>query len=195
MLVFLSNLLIFFAESGGTTEKSGALKWWYETVDPYLNFPGFEVWRFINLGIFIAIMVYLLKKPLSNAFKARREAIRSDLIKAEEERQAALAKLTAAETRLEQLDTEKAQIIADAKAEAEAERDRLAQEAETDAQRMRHQVEGEITRKTQQVKSKLRRFSAEESIRLAEEKIRLAMNSQKDAELVKANIQSIGGMK
>jgi F0F1-type ATP synthase membrane subunit b/b' len=195
MLVFLSNLLIFFAESGGSAEKTGALKWWYENVDPYLNFPGFEVWRFINLGIFIAILVYLLKKPLSNAFKAKREAIRSDLIKAEKERQAALAQLKTAEAKLEGLETEKSRIIADARAEAEAEAARLAEEAEADARRIRHQVEGEITRKTQQVHAKLRRFSAEESIRLAEEKIKAAMNARKDAELVKANIQAIGGMK
>lgn len=191
MLVFLSNLLIFFAESGGTAEKTG---WWYENVDPYLNFPGFEVWRFINLGIFILILTYFLRRPLSNAFKAKREAIQSDLIKAEKERQAALAKLTAVETKLEQLDTEKAQVVADAKAEAEAERERLVQEAEAEANRMRNQAEGEINRRTQQVKAKLRRFSAEESVRLAEERIKQAMDAQKDAQLVKANIQSIGGM-
>ncbi len=45
-------------------------------------------------------MIYLLKKPLTNAFKAKRETIRAELIKAEEERQAALAQLTATEAKL-----------------------------------------------------------------------------------------------
>jgi hypothetical protein len=40
----------------------------------------------------------------------------------------------------------------------------------------------------------LRRFSAEESIRLAEEKIRRDINEEQDARLVQANIQSIGGL-
>ncbi|MGI8669426.1 MAG: hypothetical protein ACR2J3_06180 [Aridibacter sp.] len=195
MLAFLSNLILLFAEGGGATAERGRfMTWWYENADPYLNYPGFEVWRFINLAIFIAIMVYLLKKPLSEAFKAKREAIRAELIKAEEERQAALLKLKDVETKLERLDSEKSEVAVNAKAEAEAERKRLAAEAETDAVRLREQAENEINRKSQQVRSKLRRFSAEESIRLAEEKIKQAMNVQKDEELVKANIQSIGGM-
>jgi F0F1-type ATP synthase membrane subunit b/b' len=194
MLAFLSNLILFFAESGGNAE-SGALAWWKTNADPYLNYPGFELWRFLNLAIFVAIMTYLLKKPLSEAFKAKREAIRSDLIKAEEERQAAIAKLTDAEVKMARLETDRKEILENAKAEAEAEKKRLAQETEADAERLRNQAKNEIERKSQQVHKQLKRFSAEESIRLAEEKIRQAMNTQKDAELVKATIQSIGGMK
>jgi F-type H+-transporting ATPase subunit b len=194
MLAFLSNFILFFAETGGG-ENGGALAWWYENVDPYLNYPGFELWRFINLAIFVAIMVYLLKKPLTEAFKAKREAIRADLIRAEEERQAAMARLTEAESRLAGLDADKTQVVENARAEAEAEKLRIVQETEADERRMRQQAENEIERKAQQVRSSLRRFSAEESIRLAEEKIRQSMNAQKDAELVRANIQSIGGMK
>lgn len=193
MLVFLSNFILFFAE-GGAAGESGAMAWWNQNVDPYLNYPGFEVWRFINLGIFVAFLVYVLRKPLTEAFKAKREAIRADLIRAEEERQAALARLTEAEARLARLEEDKAEVLRNAKAEAEAEKLRLAQEAEADEKRLRTQAENEITRKSQQVRSSLRRYSAEESIRLAEEKIRRAMDLQKDSELVRANIQSIGGM-
>lgn len=195
MLVFLSNFILFFAESGGGhTGESGAMAWWMKNADPYLNYPGFEIWRFLNLAIFIAIMAYLLKKPLTQAFKARREAIRADMIRAEEERQAAIVKLTDAEIKLARIDADKQSVVEKAEAEAEAEKKRLTEEAEADANRLRGQAENEIERKNQQVRSQLRRFSAEESIRLAEEKIKQAMNNQKDAELVKANIRSIGGM-
>ena len=192
MLAFLSNFILFFAETGG--ERSETMVWWYENVDPYLNYPGFEVWRFVNLAVFVAILAYLLKKPLTEAFKAKREAIRADLIRAEAERQAAMARLTEVESKLAGLDADKAQVVANAEAEAEAEKLRIVQETEADERRMRQQAENEIERKAQQVRSSLRRFSAEESIRLAEEKIKQAMNAQKDAELVRANIQSIGGM-
>lgn len=195
MLVLLSNLVLLFAESAAGGEKGGFVGWWAENADPYLNYPGFEAWRFINLAIFIAIMVYLLKKPLSEAFKAKREAIRADLIKAEEERQAALAKLSEAETKLERLEAEKAEIRAAAESEADAEKRRIIEEAEADARRIREQAANEVLRKSQQVRAQLRRFSAEESIRRAEEKIREQMDAQKDAELVRANIQTIGGIK
>src|SRR4051812_23316692 len=77
----------------------------------YLNIPGFEAWKFINLAIFVAILVYLGKKSLSPVFIARREAIRTELIRAEEEKKEALSRLTAAEARLAQLESEKVVIL------------------------------------------------------------------------------------
>ena len=196
MLVFLSNLILLFAESGGGAAVDPNSNWgkFLEFWNTYLNYPGFEAWRFINLAIFVGILIYILKKPLTDAFKAKREAIRAELIKAEEERQAALGQLADVEAKLENLDSEKNQVIEDAKSEAEAEKIRLAEEAENDSRRIRGQAESEITRKSQQVRLQLKRYSAEESIRRAEEKIKAAMNEQKDADLVKANVQSIGGM-
>ena len=81
MLLFISNIILFFSgaaagSSGGSWE---AFKHFY---NEWFNIPGFEAWKFLNLFIFAAIGVYLLKKPLGDAFKAKREAIRAELIKA-----------------------------------------------------------------------------------------------------------------
>ena len=146
------------------------------------------------MAIFIAIMIYLLKKPLSEAFKARRETIRAELIKAEQARQAALAQLTATEAKLARLDTEAETIRQRAAQEAEAEKTRINEQTEFEINKLREQANSEIQRTGKQIKTELRRFSAEESIRLAEEKIRREINPEKDAQLVKANIQSIGGL-
>jgi F-type H+-transporting ATPase subunit b len=162
--------------------------------DKYLNYPGFEAWKFVNLAIFVAILVYLVKKPLSEAFKAKREGIRAELIRAEEAKQAALAQLTTAEAKLASLDMEKAELLKKAKAEAEAEKTNIAQETESEIRKMREQAEGEITRLAQQTRVELRRFSGEESVRLAEEKLRGKINADNDAALVKSGIQAIGGL-
>ena len=187
MQVILFNFLIF---ASGAAE-SGGFKHFF---DQYLNFPGFEAWKFINLAIFIAIMVYLLKKPLSGAFKAKRDLIRAELIKAEEEKQAALAKLAEADSKLSELDSEAAKIVEKAKSDAGAESQRIAEQAEAEAKRLRDQANSEIERKTKQVLNELRRFSAEESVRLAEEKIRKSMDAKLDEKLVKAGIKAIGGL-
>ena len=162
--------------------------------DKYLNYPGFEVWKFINLAIFLGILLYLVKKPLSEAFKAKREAIRAELIRAEEAKQAALAQLTTAEAKLAGLDIEKADVLKRAKAEAEAEKTSIAEQTESEIRKMREQVDGEITRLAQQTRVELRRFSAEESVRLAEEKLRGKIDADNDATLVKSGIQAIGGL-
>ncbi|CAN5645734.1 ATP synthase subunit B [soil metagenome] len=186
MLAFLFSFALMFAETHGAGEPNFYSK--------YLNIPGFEAWKFLNLAIFVGALVYLLKKPLSEAFKAKREAIRADLIKAEQEKQAALAQLTSVEAKLVGLDSEKSNILKNAEEEAEAEKARILQQTENDVKKMREQTENEIVRLTQQTRLQLRRYSAEESIRLAEEKIKNVMNSDTDSKLVKASIKSIGGL-
>ena len=79
--------------------------------EDYLNIPGFEFWKFLNLAVFIVIIYYVaVYFKLPDAFKAKRDAIRADLIRAEEEKKAALARLTAIEARLAQLESEKESI-------------------------------------------------------------------------------------
>jgi len=193
MSVFLFSFILIFAETAGAQGGSGwgnFLHFW----NTYFNYPGFELWRFLNLAIFIAIMVYLLKKPLTEAFKAKRETIRAELIKAEAERQAALAQLTTTEAKLARLDAESAEIIEHAKQEADAEKMRILEQTELEISRLHEQADGEIERTNKLANLELRRFSAEESIRLAEEKIKKEINAEKDARLIKANIQAIGGL-
>jgi F0F1-type ATP synthase membrane subunit b/b' len=187
MLAFIYSFILMFA--GG-----GASQGWWGKVAPYLNYPGFEAWKFLNLTIFAFIMYRLLSKPLSAAFKAKREAIRADLIKAEEEKQAALAQLTDVEAKLARLESESEEVIEKAKAEAKAEKTRITKETEDEVTRLQSQSAGEIERKAQQVRAELRRFSAEESIRLAEQKLKAQLNADKDANLVKAGIKAIGGL-
>jgi len=76
----------------------------------------------------------------------------------------------------------------------EAEKANIAQQTESDIDKMRQQAESEINRLTQQVRAELRRYSAEESVRLAEEKLRAKINADNDAVLVKSGIQAIGGL-
>ena len=193
MSAFLFNFFLFTTE-GGTRNESG---WWGDFLhfyNEYLNYPGFEAWRFFNLALFVAIMIYLLKKPLTNAFKAKRETIRAELIKAEEERQAALTQLTATEAKLARLDAEAQAIRQRAEAEANAEKSRIQEQTEFEISKLHEQANGEIERKSKLARLELRRLTAEESIRLAEEKIRREINAEKDAQLVRASIQSIGGL-
>ena len=93
----ISGLLPAFA--GGEVTH-----WW--------DYPGFELWKFVNLAIFVLLMVFILtrKVKLGELFKARSENIKRELTKARTERDAALAKLKEVEERLSRLDSEVAAI-------------------------------------------------------------------------------------
>jgi len=188
MFAFLTISTFLLAASGG--KESGFTHFYNQ----YLNIPGFEAWKFLNLAIFIALMVYVMKKPLSEAFKARREQIRSELIKAEAEKQAAIAQLNSTEAKLAQLENEKEKILKKANDEAAFEAERLAGQTRTETERLRQQRESDLERLSKQSHAQLRRFSAEESIRLAKEKLESQIDRDTDARLVKASIQEIGGL-
>jgi len=188
MFALITNFMLLLAGGGGA--QSGLMKFYND----WFNIPGFEAWKFVNLAIFIALMIYFVKKPVSDAFKTKREQIRAELIKAEEEKQAALVRLTSAEGKLAQLDTEKENILQKAKDEAAFEKKRLADQTKTDVERLRQQSEAELARAANQTRAELRRFSAVESIRLAEKKLRKQIDGKTDAKLVKSNIAEIGGL-
>ena len=189
MFAFL-NTLALFAETGHAAAESGFMR----AYNQYFNIPGFEGWKFLNLAIFIGLLVYVLRKPLGDAFRAKRDLIRAELIKAEAEKQAALAKLTSVEGRLAQLENEKAEILAKAKEEAAAEKKRLADQAKLEAARLRSQAEAELARLTAQSNAELRRYSAERSVSLAEEKLRKQIDDKVDARLVSGGLSEIGGL-
>jgi len=190
MFALIYSTILLFAETGSQSAWSR----FREFFNDYLSYPGFEAWKFVNLAIFIAILIYLLKKPLGDAFKAKRDAIRADLIRAEEEKKAALARLTAVEAKLAQFESEKQSILDNAKAEAEEDRKRLTEQTRLDIARLRTQADAEIARLASQKRAELRRFSADESIRLAEQKLRAQIGADTDNRLVKAGIQEIGGL-
>ncbi len=186
---FLSSIFVVFAAAASGSDSGFSAFW-----NQYINYPAFEVWRFVNLAIFVFLMVYLLKKPLSETFKARREEIRAELIKAEEAKKAALARLAEVEAKLAGAEAEIAALKKEAREEIESEKRRLLGQADAEAEKLRTQTAGEINRIGQLAKLELRRFAVEESLRLAEDRLRSEITPQTDSKLIRSGIQSIGGM-
>ena len=192
MLAIIYSFLLLFSEPVHSTGGESSFSHIWNT---YFNYPGFEAWKFVNLAIFVGLMIYLLKKPLSETFRAKREVIRAEIIKAEAEKQAALKKLTETEVKLARLNIEVSTIKDRAAQEATAEKNRIIEQTEAEITKLREQANNEIERTSKQTKNELRKFSAEESIRLAEEMIKSKINPEIDAKIVKTGIESIGGLK
>jgi F0F1-type ATP synthase membrane subunit b/b' len=193
ILALVTGFIFLLAESSSGSSTS-AWESFRELWDTYVNYPGFELWKFFNLAIFIALLVYFLKKPVGEAFKAKREVIRAELIKAEEEKQAALTDLTTVEAKLVGVDQEKDAIMKSAREEIDFEKKRLAAQAEFEANKLAAQADGEVKRLGQVARLQLRRFAVDESLRMAEEKLRTQVDDKADTKLVKTGIEAIGGL-
>ncbi|HEV7398354.1 MAG TPA: ATP synthase F0 subunit B [Pyrinomonadaceae bacterium] len=172
-------LLILFQETEGH-------------VTPWWDYPGLEVWKFVNLLLFAAGMIYFIKRPLSTALKTRKETIKAQLIEAQQERDAAQAELTQIKVRLERLDAEVAAIQEQSKAEAEAERQRIAQETQQEIKKLGEQAQRDIIGAGKVAKHDLRRFAAQQSVQMAEELIRRDIRNDDDARLIKLNVEQMG---
>lgn len=166
---------------------SGDGAWW--------NYPGFELWRFVNLAIFIAAAFYLDRRfgrPLREALRSRREGIKRELKIAQAERDKAMAKLAEVEARLTRLDEEVLLIRQQATAEAEAERGRVERSTEIEMAKLRQQARGEIESTGKVARQQLREFAAEMSLKIAERHIRKDLRVEDDNRLITLNVEQIG---
>ena len=177
LALIITNVLLALAEP----------RWW--------DYPGFELWKFVNLTVFVVVMVYILtrKAKLGEVFNARRESIKRELARAQQERDAALAKLKEVEERLGLLDTELANIKENSVREAQEERERIAQSTQTEITKLGEQAAREIETAGKTARKELRRYTAEQSVRLAEEIVRREIKPEDDARLIASNIEDLGG--
>lgn len=182
MFLAVSSLFIFIELS-----DAGVYPWW--------NYPGLELWKFVNLAIFIACGLYLHRRfgrPIREALRARSEGIKRELQRAREERDQALAKLAEVEARFEKLDAEVAAVKEKAKAEADAEKARLTAATESEIAKLREQATREIESAGKAARLELRRFAAEESVRIAEEILEKEIRPEDDARLTSLTVNELG---
>jgi F-type H+-transporting ATPase subunit b len=180
LILMLSFEFVTLSADGGTA-------WW--------NYPGFEVWRLVNLGIFIGVALYLHRRfgrPISSALRSRKERIRVELDRARKEQDEALRKLAEVEARLKGLDAEVSMIREQAKAEASAERERINRATELEMAKLRQQALREIERAAKVARQSLRVFAVEKSVQLAEKSIRRDIRPEDDTRLIATNVERLG---
>lgn len=157
----------------------------------WLNYPGLEAWKFFNLAVFTAVMIYILRRKISDALGTRREAIKQELVQAQQQREQAMAKVTEAEALLGHVDSDIASVRESALAEAEAERARLALAAEREIEKLKQQAQREIETAGKIARKQLRQFFAKRSVEVARQSIKVQMKPEDDAVLISQSISEL----
>jgi len=150
--------------------------------------------KIVNLLLFIGAALYFLRRPIKEAFRARQESIRDELMRAEEEKAAAVAQLQEVEGRLARLNDEVEAIREQAQKDAAEERLRIERATEEEMRKIREQARREIESATKAARAELRTFAAEQSVRLAEEMIRKEIRPEDDAHLTREYVAELGGV-
>lgn len=134
-----------FAAAGGHGEAHGI--------------PSFVMWQAINFTLFALLMFFFLRKPVVNYFRGREESFKSALVKAEAARKEAEQRRNEIKRKIEQIESTAEQSIANARAEAQALREKITQEAAELSRNLKdeaHQAaQHEVVRATNQLRDEL----------------------------------------
>ena len=169
--------MIIFAFAEGAT--------WY-------NYPGLELWKFFNLAVFTAFGIYILRRPISAALATRREAIKQELVQAQETKARAVEKLAEADSQLSRSDSDVRTVHEQSRHEAEAERQRVTAATAREIEKLKQQAEREMETADKVARKALRQFFAQKSVQVAREKVRTQMRPEDDRHLIE---QSIGELR
>ena len=142
------------------------------------------VFRWLNVAVLFGGLGYLLRKPASDFFEARRQAIQDGLGRAQKAQEESDRKLTDIEARLTQLSAEAAQIQEDAKAAAATERERIVADGRLEVNRAMEQSRAEIERLTRGFEQEIRAHMADLVIDAATERLRAQISEDAQRRIV-----------
>jgi len=161
---------------------------WMEWLNRWANYPGLEIWKFLNLAIFTAFGIYILRRPISEALASRREAIKQELIQAQQEQARALEKVAETDALLSRLDDDVRVVREHSFQEAESERQRVAAATAREIEKLKQQAEREMETADKIARKDLRQFFAQRSVEFARERVRREMGPEDDRHLIENSI-------
>ena len=161
VLFFLALLLGVFSISAalGASGGEGGSKSWSST----------DTFRVMNFAVLVIVLVYLLRKPLSQALSSRIKVIKDQLEDLEARKDEAEKKLAEYNEKLARLEKEAEKIVAEDINQGNEARERILKEAESSAEKLKAQARRNIEHEFKQAKQKLQEEVLETSLQKAEE--------------------------
>lgn len=151
----------------------------------------FLFWKTVNTVILIAILYYLLKKPVSKFFSNGIGAVISKFERAKQEKEETLKLLREAEKKSQEAKIEAENIIREAQELAKSQSKAMLSEAQAVAERVVKMADEEIEQETYKAKEELRRFAAMKALELAEKKLKTAVDHEANKKLIESSLQKL----
>ena len=146
----------------GASGGEGGTKGWVST----------DTFRVMNFAVLVIVLVYLLRKPLSQALSSRIKVIKNELEDLEARKADAEKKLAEYNEKLSQLEKEAETIVEDYIKQGNEAKARILKEAESSAEKLKSQARRNIEYEFEQAKLKLQQEIFETSLEKAEELIK-----------------------
>jgi F-type H+-transporting ATPase subunit b len=161
LYVFLF-LAVSISTAMGASGGDGATKHWEWT----------DTWRVMNFTVLAVALVFILRKPLSQALSSRIKVIREQLDDLEAQKADAEKQLAEYNDKLAQLEKEAEKIVDDYVRQGNEAKARILKEAEASAEKLQAQARRNIEHEFEQAKAELQKEIFEKSLVKAEEIIK-----------------------
>lgn len=175
----LATSVQVFAAEEGSGHGGGSLMEW--------------VWRLINFGILVFILVKFAGKPLKDYFQQRKLLIEKSIKEAQEAKALAAKTLAEVEERLRLKDREVEEIKAAAVTSGEGEKARLIEEGERLTARILEQAKSNIDYEVKKAKDVIKAEAVEAAMQLAEKKIKSRITKEDQEKLLKESLKLLEG--
>lgn len=141
-------------------------------------------WRVANFSILAGVLFYYTRKPIANAIRNSIESVKTLLKEAAESRAASEAHMKEAEDKLAGVDKEISDLLAAARREGEAERERILSEAAQALEKLKAEAAIAIDLELKKAQDILKREAADTAVAIAEEIIGKSVTSEDQTRFV-----------
>lgn len=152
------------------------------------------LWRTTNFTALAIILVWVLKKPLTQGLQGRRQAIIDRFADLEAQKGEAERIYREYEARLGKIDAEVEAIISAAVKQGEAEKERIIAEAERAAGDLRRQADMAIQHELAEARLRLRGEVAEQAVAMAAELIKQNLQEADQNRMVEDYLDKVGAI-
>lgn len=149
------------------------------------------IWHCLNFSILVVVLVKYLRRPISEALRARTESIRSSFEELEAKKREAERKYAEYEKKLAGLDAEAKRILAAFIEQGQAEKEKIISQAHEAADRIKAQAELYIAQELAKARSQLQLEATEMAARMAEELVRKNMTIQDHHRLISEYLERV----
>lgn len=172
---FVFGGIAFAATGGGHGESHEAPSKVWEKEDTY---------RVLNFVVLATALFFVLRKPVKQALNGRIEGIQQQLSDLEAKKEQAIKKLAEYNERIQDLDKEAENIIAEYRRQGEEAKERILNEASAAAEKLELQAKRAIEHEFKVAKAQLQEEILEEAFMKAEELVKSKITSDDQGRLV-----------
>ncbi|MEN8136317.1 MAG: ATP synthase F0 subunit B [Thermodesulfobacteriota bacterium] len=152
------------------------------------------LWRTLNFGGLLIILIVALKKPIANGLKGRRQEIIEKFDDLEAQKTEAERIYQEYEAKLSKIDEEVQSIISGAVKQGEAEKVRIIEDANRAAGDIQRQAEMAIQHELTEAKLALRSEIAEQAVQMAEDLIKQNLKEADQSKMVEDYLEKVGAI-